>query len=85
MPRSVVARRFRRYAGITPKRFARIVRFGEALGLLARYENAGRTAAELAYFDQAHMHRDFEEFAGMTPGAFLAGKRYPGSSSLAET
>jgi AraC-like DNA-binding protein len=84
VPRSVVARRFRQHAGITPKRFARIVRFNEALRLLGRYGNAGRTAAGLAYFDQAHMYRDFEEFAGMAPGAFLAANRYPGSSSLAE-
>jgi hypothetical protein len=30
------------------------------------------------------MYRDFDEFAGMTPGSFLAAVRYPGSASLAE-
>ncbi|MBV8638446.1 MAG: AraC family transcriptional regulator [Candidatus Eremiobacteraeota bacterium] len=75
--------RFSDRVGVTPKRFARIVRFRNALAGLQRASIAD-TAAELAYYDQAHMHRDFAEFAGMTPGAFIAANRYPGSPSLAE-
>jgi AraC-like DNA-binding protein len=75
---------FREHVGVTPKKFARIVRFETALGLLRSSENAAQTAADLNYFDQAHLYRDFTEFAGMTPGAFLTANRYPNSNSLAE-
>lgn len=79
-----LAQRFRDRVGVTPKRFARIVRFRHALSLLGQSADAATAAAELSYYDQAHMYRDFSEFAGMTPGEFLAANRYPGSSSLAE-
>ncbi|HEX3457729.1 MAG TPA: helix-turn-helix domain-containing protein, partial [Candidatus Baltobacteraceae bacterium] len=78
------AQRFRERIGVTPKRFARMVRFHSALEMLGRSSSIALTASELAYYDQAHMHRDFEEFAGMTPGAFLQARRYGESASLAE-
>jgi AraC-like DNA-binding protein len=84
VPRSRVARRFCEYTGITPKLFGRVVRFHNALRLLGRVESIAAAAAELAYYDQAHMYRDFAEFARMTPAAFLSATRYPGSASLAE-
>jgi AraC-like DNA-binding protein len=84
LTRARFAHRFRERTGITPKRFARIVRFSNALSMLGEAENIASVAADMSYYDQAHMYRDFEEFAGMTPGAFLSGRRYPGSSSLAE-
>jgi AraC-like DNA-binding protein len=78
------ARRFRDRTGLTPKRFARIVRFHNALSLLHRSENIADVAAERAYYDQAHMYRDFAEFAQLTPGEFLSATRYPESPSIAE-
>ncbi|MEO7202321.1 MAG: helix-turn-helix domain-containing protein [Candidatus Tumulicola sp.] len=84
LSRPELARRFRRELGIAPKRFARIVRFHHALRALARRETSSAAAADLGYFDQAHVYRDFEEFAGMTPGAFLSATRYAGSVSIAE-
>lgn len=78
------ARRFRDRTGLTPKRFARIVRFHNALSLLHRSEKIAAVAAELAYYDQAHMYRDFAEFAQLTPGEFVSATRYPESPSLAE-
>lgn len=84
-PRTQLARRFRDRVGLSPKRFARIVRFHDALSHLGRAGVIAATAADLAYYDQAHMYRDFAEFAGMTPGEFLAANRYPGSPSLAES
>jgi len=83
--RSPLARRFFDCVGVTPKRFARIVRFRNALSLLGRNPNIAAAAADLDYYDQAHLYRDFADFAGMTPGAFVAARRYPGSASLAET
>ena len=82
--RDEFARRFRDHTGLTPKRFARIVRFHNALSLLHRSEKIAAVAAELAYYDQAHMYRDFAEFARLTPGEFVSATRYPESPSVAE-
>ena len=84
LPRARLAQRFCDYTGVTPKLFARIVRFHHALALLGRRESIAAASAELAYYDQSHMYRDFAEFAGMTPRAFISATRYPGSASLAE-
>src|SRR5579863_6312133 len=82
--RAALSQRFWDAIGVTPKRFARIVRFQTTLSLLGRGESISHAAADLGYYDQAHMHRDFAEFAGMAPGAFVAAHRYPGSPNLAE-
>jgi AraC-like DNA-binding protein len=79
-----LAQRFSERVGVTPKRFARTVRFHNALSLLGRNGSIAGTAAELEYFDQSHLYRDFAEFARMTPAEVLAARRYPGSASLAE-
>ncbi|HEY1428582.1 MAG TPA: helix-turn-helix domain-containing protein [Candidatus Tumulicola sp.] len=83
LARPRLAQQFRRQLGVTPKRFARIVRFHHALRALDD-RSAVSAAIDLGYYDQAHLYRDFEEFAGMTPGAFLAATRYEGSVSIAE-
>jgi AraC-like DNA-binding protein len=79
------ARRFLDGTGLTPKRFARIVRFHSALSLLHHTERIAPVAAELGYYDQAHMYRDFREFARLTPGEFMSATRYPQSPNLAES
>jgi AraC-like DNA-binding protein len=66
--------RFRQQVGLPPKTIARVIRFED---LLRRVGNAGgaawsRIAAECGYYDQAHMNRDFREFAGTTPSDYLA-------------
>jgi AraC-like DNA-binding protein len=61
-------RRFLEQVGVTPRRYARIVRFNAALSLRL---NAGRTwtdiAHELGYYDQMHMVHDFKTFSGENP------------------
>ncbi len=65
-------RRFRAATGLTPKGFARIRRFREAIGnvLRADPEAWGRVAAEHNFADQAHLIREFHALYGDAPGDF---------------
>jgi len=73
LPARTLERRFRREVGLPPKRLARIVRFHAVVRTLdrGRPPDWARLAVDGGYFDQAHLIRDFREFAGMTPGAYL--------------
>lgn len=66
--------RFREQIGLPPKMFARIVRFGRAMELVRSPQPGPWTdiAYRCGYYDQAHLIRDFREFAGTTPSAFAA-------------
>jgi AraC-like DNA-binding protein len=73
--RRVVTERFRRQVGVSPKAYARVLRFTRAVALL----NAvctGRTLADVAvecgYYDQSHFTRDFVGLAGCTPTEYMA-------------
>ena len=56
--------------GMSPKAFARVVRFSAAYRM--REERPGLRWTDIAYqcgyFDQMHLIRDFKDFAGMAPG-----------------
>jgi AraC-like DNA-binding protein len=66
-------RRFRQAVGIPPKLFSRMRRFQRVFAALesapVRWADA---AVECGYYDQAHLIRDFQEFAGKPPAALLA-------------
>lgn len=67
-------RLFRRHVGVGPKLYARMVRFRSVL-MAVRGSTPPRwanVAADFGYADQAHLIRDFQQFAGCTPGALLA-------------
>jgi AraC-like DNA-binding protein len=70
-----VTERFRRQLGITPKAYARLLRFEHATDLLGE-DRPGRSLADVAmaagYYDQSHLTRDFAALAGITPGAYVA-------------
>jgi AraC-like DNA-binding protein len=61
-----------------PKALARILRFDRvAERLLAVTEpRLAEVAYDCGYYDQAHLNRDFREFARTTPSAYLA-RRLP--------
>jgi len=62
---------FREQVGLPPKTVARIMRFDRAVALLGRPDvQLADVAFECGYYDQAHLNRDFGEFAGTSPAAF---------------
>jgi len=65
--------RFGEDVGMTPKAFARMVRFERAVARLrSGDEELGVIAVDCGYYDQAHFNRDVRAFAGVAPGALLA-------------
>jgi AraC-like DNA-binding protein len=66
--------RFRQQVGLRPKTAARLVRFGTVWRRLdeRRPLDWGLVAAETGYADQAHLVREFHQFTGTTPTAFVA-------------
>lgn len=67
-------RQFKERTGLSPKIFSRLMRFSQAW--LLRERRAGMSWTSIAhtcgYADQAHMIRDFKEFAGVSPGVLHA-------------
>jgi AraC-like DNA-binding protein len=68
------AERFRAQTGLGPKSAARVMRFSRATALLTRpgRRSLASIALSCGYYDQAHLNRDFRDFAGCTPTEYLA-------------
>jgi AraC-like DNA-binding protein len=66
--------RFSQQIGLAPKTAARLIRFDQVWRRLATHPPArwDQIAADCGYADQAHLIRDFRQFTGATPTAFLA-------------
>lgn len=85
LTRTRLAAGFRDQVGVTPKLYARILRFRRALGLINQGEEPlAEIALAAGYYDQPHMNAELRELSGLAPGEFLAAARYPNSVSLAE-
>ncbi|MEE8602647.1 helix-turn-helix domain-containing protein [Euzebya tangerina] len=69
-----LSQRFRGMFGLTPKLAARVMRFERAQRLLAspRRPDLASVAAICGYADQAHMTREWNQFAGAPPATWLA-------------
>jgi AraC-like DNA-binding protein len=66
--------RFERAVGLTPKRYARVLRFHALIERLAR-EAPGdwaQRAVEAGYSDQSHLIHEFKRLTGITPAAYRA-------------
>lgn len=71
--RQHLSRRFLAHVGVTPKTFARVIRFRALLRRAERTPSRdwAALAAEAGYFDQSHLIADFQQFAGTTPVPFF--------------
>lgn len=65
-------REFLREVGLAPKLFARVSRFQRLIASVPVGSTVdwARLAAEVGYYDQAHLVHDFHDFARMTPTAY---------------
>ena len=72
--RKHLSQRFQDEVGLSPKAVARIFRFNRLLTLAGAERSAdwAGLAVECGYADQAHLTREFAEFAGTTPTRWLA-------------
>jgi AraC-like DNA-binding protein len=59
--------------GLTPKLYLRIARFEQLLAGIFHESRVdwAQVALQHGYYDQSHLIRDFNEFAGMSPTAYL--------------
>ncbi len=65
---------FRSQVGLAPKRYCQVQRFQQAVALVSAPKTLGLAALATyaGYSDQAHFTREFKDFAGVTPGHYLA-------------
>ncbi len=65
-------RKFKEFAGLSPKLYSRIVRFQAATQFKLNGErDLTKIAYESGYYDQSHFINDFREFSGYTPKEYF--------------
>lgn len=72
LSQSALERRFRRFVGATPRKFASIVRLQNVIRLHESGADFTAIAHGAGYYDQAHFIHDFKRFTGHAPTAFFA-------------
>jgi AraC-like DNA-binding protein len=72
-----LATQFKSHVGVTPKRMARIYRFARLILSVdaAHPVDWSQLAQAAGYFDQAHFSKEFKDFTGHTPTAYLTLRR----------
>jgi AraC-like DNA-binding protein len=67
---------FREHVGMSPKRYTRLQRFRAVVESVQRGERVewSRVAADGGFYDHPHLVREFRDFAGMTPSAYVAAR-----------
>ena len=62
---------FQQRIGLPPKHFSRLVRFAQAWIIKEQQPGISwiKIAHECGYFDQMHLIRDFQKFAGVNPSS----------------
>jgi AraC-like DNA-binding protein len=69
-------RHFQTYIGISPKKFAMLVRFQKILQGIKQGAHWQVLAERLDFYDQAHFINEFKQFAGLTPVQFIKQSSY---------
>jgi AraC-like DNA-binding protein len=64
-------RKFREYAGMSPKLFTRLIRFHASLRWAATNCSLTEIAYRSGYFDQSHFIREFKQFSGVSPKQYF--------------
>lgn len=72
LSQSALERRFRRLVGVSPRRFASLVRLQNVVRLREAGADLTTIAHAAGYSDQPHFIKDFKRFAGLAPGSFFA-------------
>lgn len=67
---SPLEKRFRKFVGTSPKKFASIVRFNTVLNGMNEKKSLSEICFENRFFDQAHFIKDFKQYTGETPENF---------------
>jgi AraC-like DNA-binding protein len=67
-------RKFKEYAGFSPKMYIRLVRLSNALKQQKSDKSLSQIAYECGYYDQSHFIRDVKAFTGYQPGFYFSGK-----------
>lgn len=77
-----IERLFQQYVGLRPKSFSRILRFKHVMRLAeqGRIANWAELALIAGYYDQAHLTRDFHQFAGESPTQLFTPEWYASGS-----
>ena len=65
-------------AGMTPKQYARVVRFRRHYQALLADQRTPLSAKLDGFYDQSHFNREFRYFTGVAPSAKLAGRMTQG-------
>lgn len=73
--RQHLARQFLHHVGVSPKTFARVMRFRRVIENVSPDVDWADVALEHGYYDQSHLIADFRELAGTTPHAFQFSNR----------
>lgn len=65
-----INRLFNRDIGLSPKTFSKIIRFQNVLLALGKNQQISTIAADMGYYDQSHLLKDFKQFTGISPGNY---------------
>jgi AraC-like DNA-binding protein len=71
LSQSALERRFRKVVGLSPKKFASLVRLRHAVRLRTTGADLTAVAHGAGYFDQSHFINDFRRATGSAPDAFF--------------